>query len=205
MGAVALIACGFQHDFCDPNGALAASGRSVEPIVEMLGEAERILAAAREAGVVVLHSPERVLLHGISDSPAWRDQAQLNGWTEPIAVEGEPGERVLDAFAAISGELCVPRHRPGALIDSRASVLLRSARVDRVIVIGVELHRAILATALQAVCLDYRVTVARAAVAGTDVRAGNAALEVLASWARVVETDELLEGLRASASATTEE
>jgi|GEM_PF-5539724 len=205
MGALGLIACGFQRDFCERDGALAASGRSVEPIRAILGEAERVLAAARAAGIVVLHSPERALARGMSDSPAWRDQARLNGWTQPIAAEGEPGERILDAFAPLPGELVVPRHRPGALIDSRASVLLRSAGVDRVIVIGVELHRAVLATALQAVCLDYRVSVPRDAVGGSDAAAGRAALAALASWARVVATDELLAALPAPRPATGKE
>jgi nicotinamidase-related amidase len=186
------MATGFQNDFVADEGALAATSGGVDAIQAMLPEAARVLAAAREAGWLVVHLPERTLRDGMSDSDAWRAQRALNGWRTAFAAEGSWGERFVEGFEPEPGELVVERSRPGALVDTRASVLLRSAGASRVVLVGVETHRSILATAIQAVCLDYEVVVPIQAVASADEALARAAVDVLRSWAQVVDVDSLV-------------
>jgi biuret amidohydrolase len=158
----------------------------------MMPAARSILSIARSSGMPVLHLPECALQNGLSDSAGWRDQRARNGWPEELAHEGTWGHAFVPALAPTVGELVVDRYRPGGLVDTRAPVLLRAGNVRRVVVAGVETHRAILATAIQAVCLDFEVVIARESVGSTDIDRGEAALEVLqSSWAEVVSAKEL--------------
>lgn len=191
----ALVLLGLQHDVCDPRGALAAAGGDVSGMPAMLGAAARVLEAARTAGAPIVHAPEQALAGGLSDSRAWRAQLELNGLAEPPAAEGTWGEEIVAGFEPREDELVVPRHRPGALYDTRASVLLRSARVRRLVLVGAETHRAVLATAVQAVSLDFEVIVPVDAVAAADPLLGVAAVQVLGSWARVAELEAAVEEL----------
>lgn len=195
LGGTAVLLSGLQRDFCDERGALVAGGGDAAEIQLMLPYAERVLAAARAAGSLVLHVPERTLRDGMSDSSAWRAQYALNGWSNAIAVEGSWGEGAVDGFVPEAGEPVVHRYRPGALYDTRTVVLLRSACISRVVLVGAETHRTILATAIQAACLDYDVVIPQQAVASSQSELGEAALLAMRSWARVVETTELLREL----------
>jgi nicotinamidase-related amidase len=192
--ATALLLSGLQNDFFDPRGALAASGADLSAIQAIVPDVEHVLRGAREAGYLIVHTPERTLEAGMSDSPAWRRQYELNGWLDSFAAERTWGEEALDGFEPKAGEPVVHRYRAGALSDTRASVLQRSADVGRVILVGVETHRAILATAIQAVCLDYEIVVPESAVASADPEHHAAAISVLRSWAHVVGVDGALDG-----------
>ena len=193
--ATALLVSGLQNDFFDERGALAVSSADVSGLRAIVPTIERVLAVAREVGCLVVHTPERTLEAGMSDSSAWGVQYELNSWSRAFAAEGTWGEDPLAGFAAEAGEPVVHRYRAGALYDTRASVLLRSAGIGRLILVGAETHRTILATAIQAACLDYEVVVPEAAVASADRERHDTAIAVLRSWAHVVDVDEALDEL----------
>jgi nicotinamidase-related amidase len=193
VSSTALLVCGLQNDLCSDNGAFASAGFDISPIGSMLPEARRVLTLARDAAMLVLHLPEEVLPGGASEAPAWREQGTFNGWPATAFRKGTWGAEAIGGFLPLAGEPVVPRHRSGGLSDTRAAVLLRSAGVRRVILVGAETHRAILATAIQAVCLDLEVLVPRDAVAGIAEPVSAAALQVLASYARLVSVDDMLE------------
>jgi nicotinamidase-related amidase len=193
--ATALLVSGLQNDYFDAKGALAATGSDISAVQAIVPAVERVLGAARDADCLIVHVQERTLEGGMSDSPAWRAQYELNGWQDTFAAEGTWGEEALDGFAPQDDELVVERYRPGAIYDTRASVLLRSAGVGRVVVVGAETHRTILATAIQAACLDYEVVVPEGAVASADPARHAAAITVLGSWAHVVDVDGAVERL----------
>lgn len=200
LGRTAFLLSGLQHDFCSEHGALAALGADLTAVQAALPQVQRVLTAVRTAGLLVIHLPEQALRGGMSDSHAWQDQRARNGWRHAIAAEGGWGEGFVEGFGPERGEPVVHRHRPGGLYDTRASVLLRSAGVAQVILAGVETHRTILATAIQAACLDYRVVIPAQAVASTEPVLGPAAIQSLGSWARLLDVDDLLHELQAPES-----
>lgn len=177
----ALILTGLQRAYCEPHGDVAATGANVAPMTAIIPAAAALLAEARAAGAVVVHLVEAVLPAGRSDSPAWR-RSRLRGAT---SVSGDLAAEIVAPLRPREGEIVVERYRTGGFIDTRTEVLLRSNAVGTVVIAGVETHGSVLATAIEAVELDYDVFVAEDCVAARDPGLQRVALDVLRLWTTV--------------------
>ncbi|MBI4505638.1 MAG: cysteine hydrolase [Chloroflexi bacterium] len=187
----ALLLTGFQNDFCHPRGALASAGRDIGMIERMLPATQRLLAAARDAGLIVLHVAELALAGGLSDSKAWAQRRAAADGAGQVALERTWGQRFLEGFEPRPDELAVTRFRPTSLSDARTEVLLRSSGARRLVVAGVETHLAVLATVVDAACRDYEVLVPADCIAGTRPDLHDATLALLPTWATIVTSADL--------------
>lgn len=178
----ALVLTGLQRNYCDPRGALAASGVDVTPLSSIVPQARALLGRARASGATVLHLVETTLPSGRSDSRVWRASKLRVAMTAPHDLE----EEIVPELRAEVTDLVVERYRSGGFVDTRADVLLRSNRVGTIVLAGVETHAAVLATAIQGSGLDYDIVVAEDCVASRDRRLHDAALDLLRVWARVL-------------------
>jgi nicotinamidase-related amidase len=136
------------------------------------------VAAARAAGVIVVHCPELALPGGRSDSPAQQELRRALGEDEPPIVGSIAGDYIAD-FTPRDGEFVVPRRRDSAVTDTRLGTLLRSHGVRSVRLVGGETDRAILATALSLRDADYVPTVVLDAVASRSHDGHHGAVMVL--------------------------
>lgn len=178
----ALVLTGLQRDYCDPRGALAASGVDVTPLSSIVPQTRTLLGRARAAGATVLHLVEATLPSGRSDSRVWRASKLRVSTTARLDLE----EEIVPDLRPEVGDLVIERYRSGGFVDTRAEVLLRSNRVGTIVLVGVETHAAVLATAIQGSGLDYDIVVAEDCVASRDRRLHDAALDLLRVWARVL-------------------
>lgn len=199
LSGTVLVLTGLQRAYCAADGALARGGLDSGRLRAVFPSVAELLAGARRSGAPVIHLREMSLANGRSDSPAWRAHRQHAGAELPISADDPTGFEFVADFAPRSDELVVERYRPGGLRDTRADVLLRSAGVRTVIVAGVETHRSVLATALQAAELDYRVLVPRDAIAATLPDAHDAGLRLLDSWVELTSVADLVALLAAAA------
>ena len=110
----ALIAIDMQRDFLDPGGYAATAGLDVTLLRGAIPGVKRLLAAARSAGIVVVHTRE-CNSPDLSDvPPAVADATSRSG--APVGspgplgrllVRGEPGVQIIDELSPIHGEIVI--------------------------------------------------------------------------------------------------
>ena len=133
----AVIIIDMQRDFLELNGYGTALGNDVTPLKAIIPNAARLLAAARKAGLSVIHTRE-CHAEDLSDCPtAKRERGQPSlrigdpGPMGRILVAGEPGTEFVAELEPIDGEIVIDKPGKGAfyatnLIDQLARLGIKS-------------------------------------------------------------------------------
>jgi len=116
----ALIVIDMQRDFIEPGGFGAALGNDVEPLRRIVPTTARLIAAARAAGLPVIHTRE-CHLPDLSDCPpAKRERGSPalrigdQGAMGRILIAGEPGTEIVADLAPAPGEIVIDKPGKGA-------------------------------------------------------------------------------------------
>ena len=141
-GKCALVMIDWQRDFLDIGGFGHALGNDVAPLQAALGPAAAVLAAARKAGLLIVHTLE-AHTPDLADCPAAKLSrcpaigTTLDSTRGRVLVSGEPGNAIVDAVAPLPGELCVHKPGKGAFWNTKLEDELRGRGVSHLIVTGV--------------------------------------------------------------------
>ena len=116
----AVMVIDMQRDFLEPNGYGAALGNDVTALKGIIPNVARLLAAARRAGLLVIHTRE-CHAEDLSDCPAAkreRGQPVLRigdpGPMGRILVAGEPGTEFVAELEPVDGEIVINKPGKGA-------------------------------------------------------------------------------------------
>lgn len=116
----ALIVIDMQRDFIQEGGFGATLGNDVAPLQAIVPTTARLIAAARQAGLAVIHTRE---CHApdLSDCPpAKRDRGSPSlrigdpGPMGRVLIAGEPGAGIIPELAPMAGELVLDKPGKGA-------------------------------------------------------------------------------------------
>jgi nicotinamidase-related amidase len=139
----ALLIIDMQRDFLEPGGFGAALGNDVSRLKAAVGPIRSILGAARDAGVLVIHTREG---HrpDLSDAPPHKvergDPAMRIGAPGPmgrILVRGEPGHDIIPELYPAPGEPVIDKPGKGAFYQTDLELMLKNRRIDTLLVCGV--------------------------------------------------------------------
>lgn len=141
--STALLMIDFQRDFVDPGGFGEALGNDVSLLRAAVGPSQRVLAAAREAGLLVIHTreghrpdladcPPSKLARGRLDAGIGAD-----GPMGRILVQGEYGHDLVDELKPIPGEPVVDKPGKGAFYATDLDAILRNQGIRHLVVCGV--------------------------------------------------------------------
>lgn len=179
----AVVVVDMQHDFVSPDGAFAQLGVDVSAYVDLRPRLTGLLAAARRAGVLVLHLQNTALPGRRSDSPAqlrfnmrMHAHARRGGPALLYTVPGTPGHAFVPELAPAPGDLVVAKHRSSGFWGTPLDLLLRSNAIRSLVVVGCTTEGCVDSTARDALFNDYYVVVVRDGVASDDPRQHEAAL-----------------------------
>src|SRR2546421_3254823 len=132
-----------QRDFLEPGGFGAALGNDVSRLKAAVGPCADVLAAARGAGVLVIHTREG---HrpDLTDAPPHKvergDPAMRIGAPGPmgrILVRGEPGHDIIPELYPKAGEPVIDKPGKGAFYQTDLELMLHNRYIETLLVCGV--------------------------------------------------------------------
>jgi nicotinamidase-related amidase len=139
----ALVIIDMQRDFLEPGGFGAALGNDVSRLKAAVAPCRAVLAAARKAGVLVIHTREG---HrpDLTDAPPHKvergDPALRIGAPGPmgrILVRGEPGHDIIPELYPVAGEPVIDKPGKGAFYQTDLELMLKNRGIDTLLVCGV--------------------------------------------------------------------
>jgi nicotinamidase-related amidase len=142
-GRMALIIIDMQRDFLEPGGFGAALGNDVSLLKAAVGPCRDLLAAARRAGTLVIHTREG---HrpDLTDAPPIKvergDPATRIGAPGPmgrILVRGEPGHDIIPELYPAVGEPVIDKPGKGAFYQTDLELMLKNRGIETLLVCGV--------------------------------------------------------------------
>lgn len=188
----ALICVDFQADAFTDEGTLPHVGAA-----EVLPKAKKVLAAARDAKMPIIHLQE---VHRKEMVDFGRE---LDG-AEPIhCLETWPSTRYYSELAPVDGEFPIVKRRYSGFFGTDLDILLRGLKVDTLVLMGTMTNVCVHYTAVDAHQYDYHFHVIEDCCAGSDWAAHWAALtamEYLQTGARIKHGD-FVEALSAAVPA----
>jgi biuret amidohydrolase len=123
--STALVIIDMQRDFLLPGGFGEALGNDVSRLASAVGPCREVLAAARAAGLLVIHTREG---HrpDLTDCPPAKWERGPPGWRigDPgpmgrILIRGEPGHDIVPELAPAPGEVVLDKPGKGAFCGKR--------------------------------------------------------------------------------------
>ncbi|WP_122156013.1 cysteine hydrolase [Paraburkholderia sp.] len=139
----ALVIIDMQRDFIEPGGFGESLGNDVSLLAQIVPTVVELLALARKAGLLVVHTRES---HApdLSDCPPakrLRGAPQMRigdpGPMGRILVRGEPGNAIVDALAPLDGELVIDKPGKGAFYATPLSGELNARSITHLLFAGV--------------------------------------------------------------------
>ena len=142
----ALIVIDMQRDFLLPGGFGESLGNDVDQLARVVPPLAALIGAARDAGVMVIHTREG---HrpDLSDCPpaklrrgAPSKRIGDEGKYGRILIRGEYGHDIVDELAPVAGEVVIDKPGKGAFYATELSELLTAAGITQLLVTEVCVH-----------------------------------------------------------------
>ena len=142
-GRMALVIIDMQRDFLEAGGFGAALGNDISPLKTAVGPCADVLAAARRAGILIIHTREG---HrpDLTDAPPMKvergDPAMRIGAPGPmgrILVRGEPGHDIIPELYPAAGEPVIDKPGKGAFYQTDLELMLKNRGIETLLVCGV--------------------------------------------------------------------
>jgi nicotinamidase-related amidase len=143
LADTALVIIDMQRDFVEPGGFGESLGNDVGELRGVIPVLAGVLAAAREAGMLVVHTREGHL-PDLSDCPPAklrRGKPSMRigdpGPNGRILIRGERGHDIIDELYPVDGEPVVDKPGKGAFYATEFGDVLAARGITRLVVTGV--------------------------------------------------------------------
>jgi nicotinamidase-related amidase len=143
LDGAALVIIDMQRDFLEPGGFGAALGNDVTRLQAAVAPCRDVLAAARQLGLLVIHTREG---HrpDLSDAPPHKvergeakNRIGARGPMGRILIRGEPGHDIIAALYPRQDEPVIDKPGKGAFYQTDLELMLRNRGIDTLFVAGV--------------------------------------------------------------------
>jgi nicotinamidase-related amidase len=142
--AMALVIIDMQIDFCAPGGWIDQLGEDVSNTRAVIAPIQRALAAARAAGIAVIHTREghQPDLGDLHANKQWRTRTHGlgigdRGATGRILVRGELGWQIIPELSPLDGEIVIDKPGKSAFYRTELKDVLDIRAISRLVITGV--------------------------------------------------------------------
>ena len=165
LDRTALIIIDMQRDFLEPGGFGETLGNDVSRLQAAVGPCKAVLDAARQTGMLVIHTREG---HrpDLSDAPPAKVErgapSKRIGDAGPmgrILVRGEPGHDIVAALYPAAGEPVIDKPGKGAFYQTDLESMLKNRGIENLLVCGVTTEVCVNTTVREANDRGYRCVV----------------------------------------------
>lgn len=163
----ALLIVDVQNDFCTRGGYADREGRDLTMVEAMITNLLKLVVSAREFQVPIIFVRSIYGASGWYLSDAWMDRAYQNNprgghISYPVCEQGDWGARLVEPLRpeSASDEIVLTKHRYSAFFDTELDLILRTRRLENVVISGVTSNVCVESTARDAFMRDYFVVVA---------------------------------------------
>jgi nicotinamidase-related amidase len=199
----ALIVIDMQRDFLDPMGYIGQSGVDVGVLRAAIPNVQRLLAAARSAGIRIIHTREghRPDLADLNPAKARRAAGVgaaigSRGPLGRLLVRGEPGHGIIDELAPLSSEVVIDKPGFGAFYATDLELVLRAWGITSLTLAGVTTDICVHSTLREAVDRGFECQTVGDACAAADLALHQAMLSCISGeggiLGRVVSTAQIV-------------
>ncbi len=186
--AVALLVIDMQRDFCSPDGASGKAGENLAPVRAIIPLLQRVVAAARERGLSVIHTREGHVpdLSDLSEAKRARsrDAGAEIGAKGPLGrflVRGEYGHDFIDELQPLEGEAVFDKPGFGAFYSTTLDEHLRLRKVSHLVITGVTTQCCVQSTLREGVDRGYYCLTLEDCCAAFERRWHDATFDIIAS------------------------
>jgi nicotinamidase-related amidase len=183
--STALILIDMQRDFLEPGGFGEMLGNDVSQLRRAVEPCQRLLDAARAAGLLVIHTREGHAADFADLHPAKlaRGKGRLRigdeGPMGRILIKGEHGQDIIPELAPAQGEVVFDKPGKGAFYNTALQQILTDHRIQSLIVAGVTTEVCVHATTREANDRGYECLVVSDATASYFPEFHRVALEMI--------------------------
>ena len=201
----ALVMIDMQRDFVEPHGFGEALGNDVSLLRRAIEPCTRLLEAARQAGLLIVHTREghRADLSNCPAAKLTRGGKTFigqQGSMGRILIQGEPGHDIIPELYPLSGEPIIDKPGKGAFYATDLHLILQARGIKSLIICGVTTEVCVQTTAREANDRGYEVLIPEDCSASYFPEFHRAALEMIKAQGAIVgwvsDADAVINALR---------
>lgn len=162
LNKTAVVMIDMQRDFLEPGGFGVSLGNNVSLLSTAIKPCRALLDAARQQGLLVIHTREGHL-PDLSDAPRAKvergDPSLRIGQMGPmgrILIRGEPGQDIIPELYPAAGEPVIDKPGKGAFYATDLQAILHDRAIENLIVCGVTTEVCVHTTVREANDRGYR-------------------------------------------------
>lgn len=191
LKSTALIMIDMQRDFIEPGGFGEMLGNDVSLLRSAIAPCKAVLDAARQAGLLVVHTreghrPDLADLHPAKRTRGGKTFIGTDGPMGRILVRGEKGHDFIPELYPIQGEPILDKPGKGAFYETDLHLILEANGIRSLILCGVTTEVCVNTTAREANDRGYEVLVVEDAVASYFPEFHRVALEMIRAQGAIV-------------------